>query len=106
MTIKTAKRRHRMLWDWLAKTGGKKLECPYWERNGGTWESVDGFCFACEIDSRIGNSNCDSCPIVWPGRYCMANGHIGLFNQWKFALTLEDRKALAAQIRDLPWREK
>lgn len=107
MTIKTAKARHKKLWNWLAETGDRRKDnCPFWVWNGGKWGYVEHSCFACEV----ADDNCSDCPIKWPGIDCIDRKSIGdsngLFAQWNSCLDPDKRKALAAQIRDLPWRDE
>ena len=104
MTIKTAMRRHRELWGWLALTGGKyKRYWPKWKENGGKYPEVIKLCFACKMAGE-GGGHCDDCPIEWPGGKCENDDYSGLYEEWCYTQSKARRKELAAQIRDLPWK--
>ena len=100
LTFEQAQEGHRALWDWLAETGADdKSEWPGWADYVG---DAYNDCFACELIA----GRCLPCPIEWPDGSCVAPNDTGLFDRWAFATSTETRKALAAQIRDLPWKEK
>ena len=106
LTLAQAKAGHCALWDWLAETG---------RRNKAAWSGwaeytfrARAYCFACELDNRVGGT-CENCPVVWPGSAdCCetADGDEAIFSQWQDADDIATRRALAAQIRDLPWKEE
>lgn len=69
-------------------------------------------CFACqcvaaylhENNIRNKSKSCDYCPLNWGStRTCYPND--GLFTMWDMAVTPEDKRFFAAQIRDLPLKE-
>ena len=107
---------HIKMWDWLAKTGKDKHEWPEWDYNRGTIDDIpdSSECFAC-AESKGGM--CQSCPIDWRpcgvcgecqrGDICFCLCESSLFVRWDLSKEdLETRKALAAEIRDLPWEER
>lgn len=100
MTLKTAKKRHKELWDWLSKNPKKgKWQWPMWRDNGGKYRHVSfGCCFACEISQGC----CDDCPIIWPKGNCCTDEEDGLYDLWSLHKTIK----LATQIRDLPWKDE
>jgi len=105
MTKKEYHRRHIKLWDWLYHYPSKgKSECPYWEWNGGNWEYVIGYCFACEECNRI----CDNCMFDWDGFNCINRivDKDGYFYKWHFAKSPKTRKKYAKIIRDLKLKER
>ena len=96
---------HKELWGWLAETGDA------WKSNWPGWQQYrsSNDCFACEACEE----DCSECPIDWVGnenyafsygdRQCCASG--SLYEEWDTSKTTYERKKLAAQIRDLPWKE-
>jgi hypothetical protein len=98
----TNKEGHYKLWDELARTGGGNKLTAYRHIFGvNTLVPVD-YCFACqECNDRGDERHCTECPLS-PDDPCLD----GLFDEWCDADTPEERKRLAAIIRDLPWREK
>jgi hypothetical protein len=101
------KQRHQELWEWCAENPEQgKDNCPYWEHNGGTWEHIDGLCFACEIDS-YAEDDCSTCPVAYWGfdnvKECNVVGSI--YHKWnhhrKYNLTKYDRCFLALLISEL-----
>jgi hypothetical protein len=109
--------KHILLWDELFKTGVsinakdevfKRLfpDCD------GNSEAACNSCWACQEDTeRMSDDDefaCLHCPIDWlddDGKSVKCNDDCTLFYKWYFAADPEARKLLAAQIRDLPWRE-
>lgn len=101
---------HKELWDWLAQNPDKeKDDWPGWKCNGGEYELVDVYCFACEYVSNIEEDfDCcyGYCPLVWPNDiYCDENSNESLYAAWRNETYLKKRSELARQIRDLPVRE-
>lgn len=98
---------HRALWDWLANNPKRaKYEWPGWQRNGGKYEIIDNYCFACDYAAKKG-LNCYKCPLVgWgsDGKFCIGRFERNLYGRWKDCY-LSERSELAAKIRDLPVRE-
>jgi len=105
LTLAQAKAGHVALWDWLAKTGCRdKAAWPGWAEY--TQVAIN-HCFACEV-SYVGRCYHD-CPVVWPGRggcYKTVDGNGAILSQWEDADDIDTRRALAAQIRDLLWKEE
>ncbi|MDR1516453.1 MAG: hypothetical protein LBS45_12240 [Synergistaceae bacterium] len=97
LTLEQAQEGHRALWDWLAESDDR------WQKDWPGWSGYSRMstihCFPCELCKR----DCDSCPIEWPGENCLASG--SPYPQW-YDGTDAERKATAAQIRDLPWKER
>lgn len=104
LTLAQAQAGHVALWDWLAETPrAHKLEWPGWAKYDRVAEND---CFTCEISRGCGVWGKD-CPIEWPGGggCCTAvDGSDTIYLRWLRKDYPETRKALAAQIRDLPWR--
>lgn len=104
---------HIKLWDELARTGSRDKEDTF-ERlfpEIGFCEASDTCCFACqELYDRYGEErDCKDCPIVWGNSSDMKSNKICIreeYGKWIFTDDPDDRKRLAAIIRDLPWREK
>jgi hypothetical protein len=102
MTLKTAKKRHKELWDWLSKNPTKdKWDWPMWTHNGGKYQYVSIGCFACEI----AGDNCYACPVAWPTKKCCQEDDKGLYDLYSMTKDNKKRSKIAAQIRDLPWKE-
>ena len=108
LTLAQAKAGHYALWDWLAETGGRgQAAWPGWAEY--TQVAVN-YCFACTIEywRPYGRRRCSNCPIAWSGgRDCRltAMGRDGNYKLWANTVDPDTRRALAAQIRDLPWKE-
>jgi|GEM_PF-6919482 len=108
LTLAQAKAGHYALWDWLAETGCRdQAAWPGWAEY--TQVAVN-YCFACTIEywRPYGRRRCSNCPIAWPGgaSCCeIADGNEAIFSQWEDADDIDTRRALAAQIRDLPWKK-
>jgi hypothetical protein len=99
--------KHILLWDKLARTGDNhcvKKDVFYKlfpEEIGSESIAVKLHCWACQ------ESVCscgDDCPIDWGSEYCDNDGT--LYMDWLESDSRDDRKLLASQIRDLPWRVK
>lgn len=91
-TIESAVECHKHLWDFLARTGR-----PYKPFIQGIRHS----CYACEYCKQ----DCEVCPIFGPTTYsgCSDMKYHSLYHQWTQCQDIEERKILAAAIRDLPW---
>ena len=123
ITFEEGQRLHVALWGWLAETGSQfKQDWPRWTTNGGNISRVSiGDCFCCEYDMAVGNGGqvavCSMCPIAW-GDPDETEYAVGMeecpcqmvsdspFRVWENATDIEERKRLAAIIRDLPWIKK
>jgi hypothetical protein len=98
---------HVELWNWLANHPERaKTDWPTWKLFD---RPVRYFCFACEMAERyecLKRMICDLCPLEWPGgQICRKGG--GIYARWcTVPSTPEETANLAAQIRDLPWRER
>lgn len=102
LTKKKAVQLHRQLWDWLYKNPVKeKKNWPEWEKNGGTIESVDCDCFACEYDMQYR----DDCSLCLFGNFSNTACLNGLFSNWDCFKNTKVRKKYAKLIRDLPERK-
>ena len=106
---------HRRLWGWLAKTGEQfKYRWPEWESNGGKIKGVLHHCFCCELGHFEENWNqyppC-KCPIKW-GKRDTSREHVecqsynNLYTKWLSTYNMKQRKILAKQIANLPWRHR
>lgn len=99
--------KHKELWDELAQTGGKcknaakalkgvNVLCECW------------CCEAVKVEDEYKDGElayyvtCEHCPLAWPGGRCATTDGSGLYGRWCRAQDMEERKRLAAQIRDLP----
>jgi len=121
LTIEESVKLHRELWGWLADNPEmSKGDWSGWEdlleRHPGLIRKeslLASECFACYV----ARGNCDNCILEWPGIGCCSGGRYGdgkgLFSLWentKFLEAhkefLEARRELAAQIRDLPVRNR
>lgn len=103
---------HIMLWDDLARTGSDDKHGAY-DRlfpNNGTTEADTAACFACQEASdrqkkgKRTRSCIKMCPIQWKGKGCLGFG--AEYELWTLCNDPDERKRLAAIIRDLPWREE
>lgn len=103
-TLESAQQCHRHLWDFLARTG-----CIYKP----LIQKVTVSCYACEYAmSKIKDTDrpifrCKYCPIWGPASpaECNLKEYNSLYYQWTQCEDLEERKSLAAQIRDLPFTD-
>ena len=92
--------KHILLWDELARTGAT------YEDKGKVFdglfpkEHAINNCWLCEEC----DWECYDCPVGWQKPYCDMTGTI--YQDWVDSDDIATRKRLAAQIRDLPWREK
>ena len=99
---------HVKLWDELARTGSDDKETAFDTFFPDAPDVARAYaCFACQESSdRDSISDCiKGCPIQWasPNGCCRDGSE---YKQWDEAVTPDERKRLAAIIRDLPWREK
>jgi hypothetical protein len=111
--------KHILLWDKLAKTGAGPKEkddifgqlFPDCDPNS---SAACNSCWACQEDEDKADdcTACLRCPIEWAAptdepligtRCCVKRSP---FIIWSHSEDIDQRKRLAAQIRDLPWREK
>lgn len=109
---------HKQMWGWLAETG---------KRNKGDWPEFKEInppantCFACAYADKVLNekscdwnvSRCQYCPIDWgsnPKQTCFCEGIGSPYLTWWINSikggSPQERKRLAAIIRDLPWKDK
>jgi hypothetical protein len=116
---------HRELWDWCARNPKKhKSNWPGFSKNGGPYQFVRSFCFACQYTEDNGYAikgttmlECGYCLFEWP----FADGAsvpctnamavvVGLYKQWIKCSNNKMRTKIAKQIRDLPinpiWRDQ
>ena len=91
-TIESAVECHKHLWDFLARTG--RSYKPF-------IQGIRHSCYACEYCKQ----DCEVCPIFGPTTYsgCSEVKYHSLYHQWTQCQDIEERKILAAAIRDLPW---
>ena len=99
----TNKERHYKLWDELARTGEEQKQPAFHRVFGEDIKMPADCCFACQECDERGGDVCTECPLT-PN--IKGNCLDGLFDRWCDANDREERKRLAALIRDLPWREK
>lgn len=103
--------KHILLWDELAKMGvslNVKDDVfarlfPDCDKDS---DAACNSCWACQEDEELRGDGptCRHCPIDWGEKQCSDEGT--LFNAWSTSEDPEQRKLLASQIRDLPWRTK
>ena len=97
-------RNFREHWASLAITGvDEKHKGDYLTQNG--YKNIRYNCFLCEFARGGFAPDCTKCPIEWPKIY--KNGSIcpciqSYYLEWRWANNPEERKRLAAIIRDLP----
>ena len=98
---------HKILWDKLAKTGSLDKDGTFNRLFPDEKDSAadEAACFACkEADERdTGDGACNHCPIDWGDGMCLDQG--SLYRNWRHTGLAKERKAIAAKIRDLPWKE-
>lgn len=100
----TNKEGHYKLWDELARTGEKDkasvFDKLFPDPTNFAWVYS---CYACEESGGV----CQNCPIEWVSDKqgeCCRKGSI--YEKWMHSESSDERKRLAAIIRDLPWKEK
>jgi hypothetical protein len=101
--------KHIKLWDELAKTGRDDKDVVFYALFPDAPDVARRYsCFACqESCDRNGGVVCceEKCPIQWANpEGCFEKD--SEFGQWQEATTPDERKRLAAIIRDLKWKEK
>ena len=111
MTKQEAIAAHRKMWRWIAdeterrKYAVKKSE--YFDAMGIPEENrPSDNCYCCEYVMNHNRTDCDLCPIEWPGRHCF--GGRGLYKKWVDASDNDnwaEAAALALVIAELPERE-
>jgi hypothetical protein len=117
ITFEEGERGHNALWGWAAETGGRKEDWPEWEYNGGEQPEIMSDCFCCEYVQCFGDNLCESCPIKWTDPehaleiieddLCPCQeAYDSPFRAWEAAEDIEQRKRLAAIIRDMPWTRR
>ena len=96
------------LWEWLAETGGEKVNWPGWKRNGGQHPNCDSDCFLCEYSSRVGESRtCDECPYRVRWGFCEDWEEVTdkPYTKWRVAPSVASRKRYAqdflGQLKEL-----
>lgn len=101
---KTNEELHKELWGWLAETGSNtKKDWPGWAEIFPGDKALENNCFCCA--EAWFDLDCGNCPVDWGEENdCVSKGT--LFNLWYKEKTIEKRKILAAQIRDLPWNPR
>lgn len=115
------------MWNWLSKHPTKKdtvgrtiftqkSDWPGWEKYYRNISHTE--CLCCTWSSKVAqatrsslfDSECDFCPLVWPGGYCMErydrnNEEVsGLYSEWCFSSSWQKRSAIAKKIANLPVR--
>lgn len=105
MTREESIRNFREHWASLAITGTDDKK-EYLSRHGFPYISCD--CFLCEYATNGMEKDCNKCPIEWPEtrtdmEYACSRSFYG---DWEGAESPEERKRLAAIIRDLPERQE
>lgn len=97
--------KHVILWNALAQTGSRNKVYTFNRLfpsekllNSKAYQMS---CWACAESGE----DCSRCPLTWgeDGEDCMDEGT--LYYKWIQAEGVEERKVLAALIRDLPWKE-
>ena len=95
---------HIKLWNELAVTGAKSKIIAFHRVFGKDVPVPAEHCFACqENDSKRDDDRCNSCPLTDENTASCLDG---LFDAWCDATDPEERKRLAAIIRDLEWKER
>jgi hypothetical protein len=114
-TWEEAKELHYKLWDELAQSGTSyKFETRTYPK----YPAIND-CYCCEVVWENGclpcTSNASLCPIKWTWKTIFSKLYDNdtpceypgtLYTKWKKSLDPEERKRLAAKIRDLSWRLK
>ena len=105
MTRKEAIRNFREHWASLAITGTDDKR-DYLRRHG--FQNISYACFLCEYVTDGMERDCNKCPIEWPEtrtdmEYACSRSFYG---DWEGAESPEERKRLAAIIRDLPEKQE
>jgi hypothetical protein len=104
---------HIEMWDWLARNPECEKDCwPGWDN---FTEHARGLCFACDeatdlCEALESPEKCDYCPLEWPPDMNDSCEEGSLYALWAELgesgeeEAPEERAAIAAQIRDLPWK--
>lgn len=116
LTFEQCEQYHKELWTWLAETGENS------ESNWSGWNKFGDHrwprCFSCIVDRRkpgeFPEDLCRHCPIEWSATGFKKLGCCfqkdSLYRQWIHVKgddnKIENRKALAKQIANLPWKNK
>ena len=106
MTKEEAIRNFREHWASLAITGTDDKR-DYLRRHG--FQNISCDCFLCEYATNGMEKDCNKCPIEWPEtrtdmeEYACSRSFYG---DWERAESPEERKRLAAIIRDLPEKQE
>jgi hypothetical protein len=102
MTEAQYKEAHIALWDWLCNFPMRYEEdWPMWKKNGGPYDEVYEYNFACEYSSqKNGALNCTACPLEI--QFCPLSK--SPWNIWYQSHSIKTRKKYAAIVRD-SWRE-
>ena len=104
LSKKDALRLYYKHWDWCAKTGGMKEDCPPEAIEGIDIKKIYCACFLCEYHVTHKGYYCQkNCLIVWPNGVCVYLKEI--YTMWRSAETPKERKKWAAKVRDLPARK-
>ncbi len=105
MTREEAIRNFRERWASLAISGSED-KAEFLRRHGFQYVYCD--CFLCEYVEKDDIRDCDKCPIEWPetriDMYYKCSR--SFYGDWERARTPEERKHLAAIIRDLPEKKE
>lgn len=118
-TFESAKKCHKHLWDYLAKTGEDKPYIPLIEYN----------CYACqylenvidkvlrekigddddaidEVKYNLKRTTCPFCPIAKVGgKYVHCASFESLYFKWSYSFSDEDKKHYAELLRDIPFED-
>lgn len=87
--------KHIMLWNELALTGSRQ------KYDTSVAKQYNKACFACS-EALEKNLTCKECPVDWNAESC--SEATTLYTKWINETSEVERRKLAAQIRDLPWR--
>ena len=108
MTKEETIKNHRKMWNWLAKTGKRyKFDTPEIQ----TFPDLFNDCFLCEYSKACnfgkGHGCCRFCPLEWPEieRCYGKDRQDGIFDKWLDTENIEEKKAIALQIANLPEKE-
>lgn len=97
---------HRKLWNWLADHPEQEKEDYF--KDWGRSSVPSSRCFACEVAFQEAwrtpaYHRCRFCPLG--GRHIVGCDN-GLYAVWRYESDPEERRRLALQIANLPWKEK
>ena len=95
------KKRCLEMWEWLAETGGDKLDYKNYLKEQNRLEEYRS-CWACVYDKLHGKQHCLTCPIKWSSQtrnVCMHND--SPYNDWRDCGEVNDKSGMKYYARKI-----